>query len=263
MAPKKNDCGFIWMSVPKNYRYELLAGPESLLVKLLTFRESDDDGLITGILLGPLLTSALLYSSIQRARRSPDESPLPAAWLIEAPINVSNPSHSAHETLVLARLNLVNLATFCSSILLLHVCASWWFEARSQSSRGDNTFVGERGSVPRSEGKKISYYVIFTLGVSVGALCLRFLLAKSGAGIWQRIIIAPELQICVTNQHFRHELLRDLCELVILSVNTLCCHTSRTSRIYFGRTGSGLLRRYCTMHGIIEHNDSQGMSTSA
>ncbi|EGN99089.1 hypothetical protein SERLA73DRAFT_181898, partial [Serpula lacrymans var. lacrymans S7.3] len=67
--PRKSHFSFAWMTVPKNYR------------------ESSDDGILTGFLLGPIIASAMLYSSLQQAASasSPDYSPLPRAWRIEEP----------------------------------------------------------------------------------------------------------------------------------------------------------------------------------
>ncbi|GLB40520.1 putative dolichol kinase [Lyophyllum shimeji] len=168
-APK-TDFGFIWMTVPKNYR------------------ESLDDGVFIGLLLGPLIAAALLISALRSSTAVPPRrTPLPREWRIEAPMELHDPgkAQSALEALVLARYNLVDLATFCSTILLLHVCTSWWAEARCRK-RGD-TAEGERASVPRSESLRSWYYILFTLGVSAATFAIKMLLQRRGYGIWQHL----------------------------------------------------------------------------
>jgi dolichol kinase len=122
----------------------------------------------------------MLYSSLQQTKVH--SSPLPASWRIEPPahLNIS----PASEALLLSRYNLVNLATFCSTLLLFHVCASSWYEARCRG--GVVAHAGERYSVPRSEARRSCYYVLLTVAVSLGMLVARALSARAGLGIWQR-----------------------------------------------------------------------------
>ncbi|KIK62538.1 hypothetical protein GYMLUDRAFT_242694 [Collybiopsis luxurians FD-317 M1] len=162
---KRADFGFVWMSVPKNYRY------------------SSDDGILTGLLLGPLVASALLYSSLTS---SSSDNQLPS-WRIEPPLLLhnANGNYTALEALVLSRYNLVDLANLCSTILLFHVCASWWFEGRYRA--GFPPLDSERKSVPRSEGKRLIYFVLFALGTTLGMLGIKFALREFSLGIWQHI----------------------------------------------------------------------------
>lgn len=143
--------------------------------------------MFTGLLLGPLIAAGLLISALRLTSVTENPaSPLPQGWLIEPPAELENSqkAYTALEALVLSRYSLVDLGTFCSTILLLHVCASWWQESRFHK-RGD-TVAGERASVPRSEGLRAWYYVLFTLSVSAGTLGLKALLQSQGWGIWQR-----------------------------------------------------------------------------
>jgi hypothetical protein len=84
---------------------------------------------------------------------------------------------------VLARRNLVDLSTVCSTILLAQMSASWWFE--SWYVRGANAPADERASVPRREARKFGLYVLFTFCATLGALCLRALAENAKLGIWQ------------------------------------------------------------------------------
>ncbi|KAH7873464.1 hypothetical protein F5879DRAFT_809358 [Lentinula edodes] len=162
---KRADFGFVWMSVPRNYR------------------ESSDDGILTGLLFGPLVSSALLYSSLTLPSSA---TPL-SSWRIETPRLLSNAkdSYSALEALVLSRYNLVDLSNLCSTILLFHVCASWWFESRYRVAGA--TLDSERKSVPRSAGKRLSYFIVFTLGTTICMLGIKFTLVYFSLGIWQHL----------------------------------------------------------------------------
>ncbi|KAJ7739314.1 hypothetical protein B0H14DRAFT_3515801 [Mycena olivaceomarginata] len=178
--------GFVWMSVPKNYR------------------NSSDDGILTALADG-----------------------FPTGWAIEPPLRLPrNPrALEPNAALVRARYNLVSLSVLTSAILLLHVCASRWLEGRfrhvtaapstpspspytggangnatsSTSSTGSlappaqingNTVAvteGERRSVPRNEGWRGLYFILFTLSVSAAALVLRLALGHLGSGLWQHL----------------------------------------------------------------------------
>ncbi|KAJ7352463.1 hypothetical protein DFH08DRAFT_859006 [Mycena albidolilacea] len=199
--------GFVWMSVPKNYR------------------NSSDDGILTALLLGPLIATALLYTALS----SREADGFPAGWAIEPPLRLPrNPrALEPNAALVRARYNLISLSVLTSAILLLHVCASRWLEERfrqvtaapskpspspytggangsatsSTSSTGSlappaqingnvNTVAateGERRSVPRSEGWRGLYFILFTLSVSAAALVLRLALGHLGSGLWQHL----------------------------------------------------------------------------
>ena len=149
-------------------------------------RESRDDGIFTGLLLGPLIASGLLSFTIRQTSHYPTLEALPKWWLMESPIVLSNaiPSLTASEAVLVSRYNLVDLSTFCSTILLFHVCASRWLEGCYSKSGGKPE--GERASVPRSEGRRALYYIFFTLTVSVAMLVLRIVLQKYGIGLWSR-----------------------------------------------------------------------------
>ncbi|THH19814.1 hypothetical protein EW146_g1412 [Bondarzewia mesenterica] len=170
LAPSKQSFGFVWMTVPKNYR------------------NSSDDGILSGLILGPLIASSLLYTSIKSSSpSSPKAIPLPSNWYIEPPRSLSNLgiAFTPVQALVLSRRNAVSLATLCSTIILTHVCASAWFEAHHR--RRTNAVEGERASVPRSEARKSSLYILFTFTVCLGLLGLRFLFEQLHVGIWQNV----------------------------------------------------------------------------
>ncbi|KAG6373418.1 Fph type histidine kinase [Boletus reticuloceps] len=160
--------GFVWMSVPKN------------------FRDCLDDGALTGLSFAPLISVALLCSSLHQAA-SPNPTLLPPDWLIEAP-RVLGDAHaplSALNAQISSRRSLVDYATLCSFILLVQIFSSWWYEARYR--RGRNVPEGERGSVPRSEAQRTWTYWMYSYALTLVALFVRYLLASNHIGLWQNL----------------------------------------------------------------------------
>ncbi|KAF9237618.1 Fph type histidine kinase [Melanogaster broomeanus] len=161
----KSHFGFVWMSVPKN------------------FRECPDDGALTGLSFAPLISIALLYSSLRQAA-SRDPSLLPRDWLIEAPRVLEGArALSALDALILSRRSLVDYATLCSFILIVQISSSSWYEARYRRKR--SVSEGERGSVPRSEMRRTWTYWIYSYVLTLVVLCVRYLLACNHISVWQ------------------------------------------------------------------------------
>lgn len=149
------------------------------------FRNSSDDGILSGLILGPLVSSSLLYIALSPFSQSPDADVLNSSWYIEPPqilANFGNP-YTPLEALVLSRRSAVDLATLCSVILLTHVCTSKWAENRHQPRASG--LEGERASVPRSEGRKFWLYVLMTSTVCCSLLVLRGILEWAQIGLWQ------------------------------------------------------------------------------
>ena len=101
---------------------------------------------------------------------------------------LSDPKLTQAEALVVSRRALVDLATICSTILLVHVCASWWKESRV---RKDGLPETERASVPRSEMRRLRLYVVFGLVVSLAVVTMRAGFREMGWGIWQSPSVLP------------------------------------------------------------------------
>lgn len=167
--------GFVWMSVPKN------------------FRPCPDDGASTGLLLPPLIAVSLLLSAIRKAA-SPESGLLPRGWLIEAPrvLSKGQSSLSVLDALILSRRSLVDYAALCSFILVVQILASSWYEARYRRHR--SVPEGERGSVPRSEMRRTWLYSAFGLVFVLILLAVRFFLTQHHIAIWQNISY-PEIII--------------------------------------------------------------------
>ncbi|KAJ7510380.1 hypothetical protein B0H11DRAFT_2168715 [Mycena galericulata] len=170
------------MSVPKNYR------------------PSPDDGLLTALLLGPLVAAALLCTSLSSPRSptttgsitpAPDDDGLPPGWAIEPPLRL--PSGLPPQAGAVAR----------AALLLVHVCAAAWLEARAvraEAAQGQGgppaptpnvtasgTVDAERRSVPRSEALRGALFLAFALGAAAGAFVLRLVLGRVGVGVWRHL----------------------------------------------------------------------------
>ncbi|KAJ6496473.1 hypothetical protein C8R47DRAFT_1318155 [Mycena vitilis] len=194
LTKRKSDdkFGFVWMSVPKNYR------------------DSGDDGILTALLLGPLIAAALLCTALDSQALDDGRDGVPPGWAIELPFRLPPRNVRAlppPAALVRARYNLLSLAILTSGVLLLHVCASRWLEDRYRAassaapSGNPSTLAppaqvngtaapaseGERRSVPRSEGVRAVYFILFTLTVSAVLLALRLALQHWNLGLWQHL----------------------------------------------------------------------------
>ncbi|EMD34151.1 hypothetical protein CERSUDRAFT_117640 [Gelatoporia subvermispora B] len=166
-SARSGEAGFLWMTVPKNYR------------------DCADDGILTGLLVGPLIAAAMHYQTLQTATSAPPTRLLPSNWLIEPPALLPLSAYSALDSLLLSRRHAVDLSTFCATILLVHVCASWATEARHR--KNIRVPDGEVNSVPRKEGRRTYLYVLFTVSVTLWILCVRIALGELKLGIWQNM----------------------------------------------------------------------------
>ena len=127
----------------------------------------------------------MLYLAM-RMVTDPAAKQLPAEWLIEAPRVLSNlqPPLDAAHALLTSRRHLVSLSTFCSTILIVHVCASRVTEARHR--RRVQVPAGELNHVPRKESRRTYLYILFTVSVTLWILCVKIALAEfAQVGIWQ------------------------------------------------------------------------------
>jgi len=157
------------------------------LIILPPSRNSSDDGILSGLLIGPLIASAELYTTLKSV--STGRPLLPPEWRVDWSIfPLSDPKLTRAEALVVSRRALVDLATICSTILLVHVCASWWKEARI---RKDGLPETERASVPRSEMRRLRLYVGFCLVVSLAVVVMQIGFCGMGWGIWQSPSVRP------------------------------------------------------------------------
>ncbi|KAI0032526.1 hypothetical protein K488DRAFT_49742 [Vararia minispora EC-137] len=159
----RNRLGLVFMTVPKNYR------------------SSADDGIVSGLVLAPLIASALLFN----AATSPE---LPKRH-IEAPLQLLNGGRplAPLDALVRARCAAVNLGTLCAVALLAHVGASAYFEARHRKRH--HVLDGERGSVPRSEMRKWWLYTALVFAVTGALVVIRTAFGQAHIGIWRHLSV--------------------------------------------------------------------------
>ena len=146
-------------------------------------RDCADDGILTGLLGGPFIATALLYLAIHTPQENADV--LPPDWLVEPPITLPNGAHalSAYQALLISRRSLVSLSTLCSAVLIVHVCASRVTEARHRAKT--SVPEGELNHVPRKEGRRAYLYVLFAVSVALWVLCVKIALVESKLGVWQ------------------------------------------------------------------------------
>ncbi|KAI0635743.1 hypothetical protein C8Q77DRAFT_1216322 [Trametes polyzona] len=146
-----------------------------------------DDGILTGLLGGPLISAALLYITLLLSSTDPPGDPLPSGWLVEPPMTLPQSANplSPLQAVLRSRRYLVSQSTFCATLLLVHVCASWVTEARHR--RKLVVPEGEVSSVPRKEGRRTYLYVLFTISVTLWILCVRIALEEMRLGIWQNM----------------------------------------------------------------------------
>jgi hypothetical protein len=200
----------------------------------VSFRTSSDDGLINGLILGPLITSALYYVALKFDKHPAGTLQQPL-WHIEAPWRLGNEtSLTALQALVLSRRNAVDLSTLCSTTLLIHVYSSHWFEWRHR--RHHKVSEGERGSVPRSEARKGWLYVFFTFLVCSILLGLRFALDCAQVGLWRCEFQAPFLQF--QDPMYEHQICRTGMSLQVLSFSNFRSTSPSDSLIVGSRLAS-------------------------
>ncbi|OCH95472.1 hypothetical protein OBBRIDRAFT_831028 [Obba rivulosa] len=127
----------------------------------------------------------MLDQTLRAAVSAPRGPLLPPNWLVEPPTLLPESAHSAIDSLLLSRRYLVNLSTFCATILLVHVCASWVTEARHR--RRVRVPDGEVNSVPRKEVRRTYLYILFTVSVTLWVLCVRIAFKELRLGLWQNM----------------------------------------------------------------------------
>ncbi|KIY64571.1 hypothetical protein CYLTODRAFT_90406 [Cylindrobasidium torrendii FP15055 ss-10] len=198
-SPNKSSFAFLWMSVPKNYR------------------DSTDDGALTGLLFGPLIAVAVLHGATRQLMSS--DGMFTTEWRVEKPTTVG--IYSALDALTLSRYNVVSVATLCSSILLFHIATSRWLEDRFVKRR--NLPEGERGSVPRREDLRGSFYILFSVGTSLLSLTAKFVLRRWDIGIWQHLSLLEVVFIALFYQFTLYVCLRLAHRVFTLGELSLVC----------------------------------------
>ena len=164
---------FIFMTDAKNYRS---VWEDEFHGSALTTpcRLNADHGSLTALLVAPAVAgSMLLQASMMPKRTAGAQNPLPSSrWLIEPPINTGMEPGPLH-TLIYSRSYLLQLTTFCSFLLLLHIILSAsWHTLR--------THILSRPTIPQYEGRRTFFFFACAFTIIPFILGLRYLVNNSG-----------------------------------------------------------------------------------
>jgi len=256
--PSPENRGYVWMTVPKNYRSISDDGFRVTFLIDVLFRASSDDGLISGLILGPLITSAMYYVAL-KVGTPLEGTHHPPLWHIEDPWRLNNDtSLTPLQALTLSRRNAVDLSTLCSTTLLIHVYASHWFEWRHRKYH--KVSENERGSVPRSEVRKGKLYIAFTFLVCAFLLGLRFALDRARVGLWRREFPSPLTPTypIYDVMNTRPVVLGGRVGFCLFSVFAVHRRPTRSSWFHTRRAWLGGIRRHCVVHRIGQLDRCEG-----
>lgn len=94
------------------------------------YRECSDDGAVTGLLFGPLVSGSLLLTTLRQRKEGIVTSALPDNWLVEAPLvlptstPVADRAKAVLEALTKSRRSMLSLSTVVTLVLLLQLLLS-------------------------------------------------------------------------------------------------------------------------------------------
>lgn len=94
------------------------------------YRECPDDGAVTGLLFGPLISGSLLLTTLRQRKRGNIASALPDGWLVETPLILPSTTpavdraNAALEALMKSRRSMLSLSTVVTLVLLLQLLLS-------------------------------------------------------------------------------------------------------------------------------------------
>jgi dolichol kinase len=94
------------------------------------YRECSDDGAVTGLLFGPLVSGSLLLTTLRQRKQSAIAFALPNNWLVEAPLVLPSSTPAADraiaalEALTKSRRSMLSLSTVVTLVLLLQLLLS-------------------------------------------------------------------------------------------------------------------------------------------
>lgn len=142
-------------------------------------RDSTDDGVLTALLLAPLISTACYYA----IDHIPEGRILPPSWLIEEPATLLRPNAwSVLESLKHSRRALVQLSSLTSSLLLVHLCASRLYEGYHRFRK--TVPESERASVPRRGWLRMRLYVLFSILTSLSTLATKAVFVHIESTVW-------------------------------------------------------------------------------
>ncbi|PWN51226.1 hypothetical protein IE53DRAFT_299774, partial [Violaceomyces palustris] len=158
-----NDKGAIWATDGRNYR------------------ESNEDGALNALLLGPLLATTVLFNALDEQQSlvnvSPGGEPLPLPrWRVEGPPRIlqhTRPTRGGLSALILSRYSLVSLLNLTSTVLLCHLLATKWIKKPHE--------------FPRSNWRRLGSFTLFALALSLLLELVRETALLLGLPLWESL----------------------------------------------------------------------------
>lgn len=184
--------GFVWGTDDRNYR------------------ECPDDGALTGLLFGPLLSASLLLTTLQQKKVPSLESALPKGWLVESPLVLPSSTLETDRTaatldaILKSRRSMLSLSTVVTLVLLFQLLLSRRAEMSAifstdpplppttpgKMSKAHHTRVTdkekERGRwVPKSEWRRTAWVVGLSFAATIVLGCLKVAFGYWNSPLWR------------------------------------------------------------------------------
>ncbi|KZO89897.1 hypothetical protein CALVIDRAFT_547708 [Calocera viscosa TUFC12733] len=175
------DVGRLWMTEERDYR------------------DCVDSGLLTALLLGPLLSASALLAVLPAVESGGTLGPLSARWLVEPPLQSSTVPPIV--ALVRARRNMFEMASLCSFLISIHFELSRRADIRMVREKEEG--VKGRRSLHKSELRRFGSYVGIVLITSSIAVGVKTAATTTGSYLWTElsmfdvIIVSLFYQFCL------------------------------------------------------------------
>ncbi|EJU04762.1 hypothetical protein DACRYDRAFT_47116 [Dacryopinax primogenitus] len=182
---KDGDIGRLWMTEERDYR------------------DCIDSGIITALLLGPLVSASALLVSLPAAEFGSPLSSLSPRWLVEPPLASSTIPPTV--ALVRSRRNMFEMASLCSFLISIH------FES---SRRADIRVAKEReggvrsGLLPKSELRRFGSYVGMTVIMVSIAVGVKTAATSTGSSLWSELSMFDVLTVSLFYQFCLYVMIR-------------------------------------------------------
>ncbi|KAG8832409.1 hypothetical protein FRC17_001390 [Serendipita sp. 399] len=147
------------------------------------YRSDADDGVLSALLLGPIITASMLYGTItvDAAR----DTYYPPGWIIESPLYLQKSLDKIppRQALLNSRRNLVQLSTLCAFVLLTHLCTSNLpaFKAREAAAEHHGSGWERR----MRKGRRSWLFVGYATIVSITAVAFHILCDSVNLQFWK------------------------------------------------------------------------------
>ncbi|KAG8753003.1 hypothetical protein FRC14_006525 [Serendipita sp. 396] len=147
------------------------------------YRSDADDGVLTALLLGPIVAASMLYGTI--TVDVAQDSYYPPGWTIESPLYLPK-SHDKifpRQALINGRRNLVQLSTLCAFVLLTHLFTSNLPAFRAKETASENHGPGWERRMRK--GRRSWLFVGYATVVSTTAVAFHVLCDSVNFQIWK------------------------------------------------------------------------------